>query len=108
MLMGTEDMRIESFDYQLQACRPFLKNTTTYYFADETFGVDSLAIGSKINRFAALLDEMGQTCSANVVELICHTVFKECKEVAIDKPTIGKEAVNDPKGVKDTQQKGNH
>ena len=73
----------------MQACKPFLKNTTSYYLADVTAAFDHKYFGSKISEFASLLEVMGQRCSANVVELICHSLFKECKEVDFEDPLTG-------------------
>ena len=68
----------------LKICEPFLKNTTTYYLEDRTVAIEGSRDGpSIIEQFASLLNVMNQECSENVLKLICHTVFKQCKEVEV-------------------------
>ena len=87
-VFGDQQQNIEPFD-NLETCKPYLKNTTTYYLEDQTTHVDWSFHASQMSQFDSLLDVMGQKCSANVVELICHSLFKECKEVDFQDPLTG-------------------
>eukprot|EP00398_MALV-I-01_sp_L67-1_P000699 gene699-605_t len=79
-------MEREAFS-DLKICAPFLRNTSTYYLADGTFAAEWTWGGpSYMYQFATLLNVMNEECSANVVEFMCHSFFKECKEVEVEDP----------------------
>ena len=50
--------------------------------------VDTMIQRGPINQLASLLNVMSEECSRNVVELVCHSFFKECKEVPVDDPQV--------------------
>ena len=75
-------------------CAPYLKNTTTYYLADETVVLEWDHFGpSPMYEYQSVLNVMSQECSANVMELVCHSFFKECKAVEVEDPFMGSTSV---------------
>ena len=76
---------LEKFS-RLQVCSRFLDNTTAYYFAEHLLEVE---IVPEFYQFVSLLNVMNEKCAANVLELICHSMFKECKEVDVSDPHTG-------------------
>ena len=65
-------------------CHPYLDNTTLYYLVDtERLDHASMTGGfSLIGEVAGFIEKaINAGCASNIIALLCHAAFKECKEV---------------------------
>jgi len=67
----------------VETCHPYLDPTKTYYLGDTEWFDNPVHLG--FNPAAYILsifkNVMNPSCSTNVERLMCHAIFKECKEV---------------------------
>jgi hypothetical protein len=75
--------KFDHFDaFKLKACQRHLSNTTTYHLLDTTyFDMDMQGISIIDTLSQQVASVMDQSCTSNVVAMICHATFRECKEV---------------------------
>jgi hypothetical protein len=74
-------------DISIEVCHAYLTNRTSYYLLD-TAWLDQhpLSFIGLIRDIVSI--SMDAKCAANVMEMICHSWFRECREV--DEPLTGR------------------